>query len=84
MGEFINGLVGNLIASVTSIITVKLLVKNNNKSDSDEKIAHAAEHAVIERRLNDQDIKFDKIEEKVYVELKEIRQLVMQLLTEGK
>ena len=93
MGEIINGIISNLVASMVAIFTVKMMVKNDRKSDVQDMIAHAEKHAVIEQRLDDHSNKIAAVEGDVYTELKEIRafiesrfdssnQLIMQLIKE--
>ena len=89
MGEFVNGTINNLIAAFVAIFTVRLMVKNDSKSDSNERIAHAEKHATIEQRLNEYDSKFLKVDSKIagvegdiYMELKDNRELFERRFTE--
>lgn len=94
MGEFWNGLIGNLIASLTMLIAVRVMVKNDREKEIQDRILHAEKHTVIEQTLGQHDIDIAEIKLDIKTEFKrnrghsekrfgELTQLIMQLTREN-
>lgn len=87
MNETITNILVVLIETLAIIVSIWIMLKKDKKNETDSKIVHAKEHAIIENDIKniygqmatikvDSEKKYEKLETDVYDELKNHREII--------